>query len=389
VKLLTKYFKGDTYVWVIVLFLSFLGLAAVYSSTGALAFRRMSGNTEYYFVRQSMFIIIGIGLMYLCHLVDYKYFSKIARYLVYVAIPVLVLTLLLGSELNAAKRQITIPIIGISFQSFDFAKFALIIYIARFLSRKQGEVKSWKTFRTVFTVILVVCGLMAPEDLSSSLVLFATSLALLFIGRINLKYLAGLVGIGALCFTIFVSFLFNISADTDRWDGTRVMTWKSRLETYLIDENDDSYQTQQAKIAVSTGGLFGKGPGNSVQRNYLPHPYSDFIYAIVIEEYGLLFGALPLLLAFLILLFRSIRVVIKSPNAFGALLSVGLSFSLAVQAFVNMGVAVSLLPVTGLTLPLVSMGGTSMIFTSLAFGLILSVSRTVEKETLEHAEAAA
>ena len=166
------------------------------------------------------------------------------------------------------------------------------------------------------------------------------------------------------------------------------MTWKSRLEAYLIDDAEDSYQTQQAKIAVATGGLFGKGPGNSVQRNYLPHPYSDFIYAIVIEEYGLLFGALPLLLAFLVLLYRSIRVVINSPKAFGALLSIGLSFSLAVQAFVNMGVAVSLLPVTGLTLPLVSMGGTSMIFTSLAFGLILSVSRTVEKETLENAESA-
>lgn len=370
------------------LFLSFLGLAAVYSSTGALAFRRMSGNTEYYFVRQSMFIAVGIGLMYLCHLVDYKYFSKIARYLIYVAIPVLLLTLFLGSELNAAKRQIIIPVIGISFQSFDFAKFALIIYIARFLSMKQGEVKSWKTFRTVFTMIIVVCGLMAPEDLSSSLVLFATSLALLFIGRINLKYLAGLVGIGALLFTIFVSFLFNISADSDNYDGTRVLTWKSRLEAYLIEDAEDSYQTQQAKIAVATGGLFGKGPGNSVQRNYLPHPYSDFIYAIVIEEYGLLLGALPLLLAFLVLLFRSIRVVINSPKAFGALLSVGLSFSLAVQAFVNMGVAVSLLPVTGLTLPLVSMGGTSMIFTSLAFGLILSVSRTVEKETLENAESA-
>ena len=200
---MTKYFKGDTYVWIIVLFLSFIGLAAVYSSTGALAFRRMSGNTEYYFVRQSMFIAVGIGLMYLCHLVDYKYFSKIARYLIYVAIPVLVLTLFLGSELNAAKRQIIIPGIGISFQSFDFAKFALIIYIARFLSMKQGEVKSWKTFRSVFVVIIVVCGLMAPEDLSSSLVLFATSLALLFIGRINLKYLAGLVGIGALLFYYF------------------------------------------------------------------------------------------------------------------------------------------------------------------------------------------
>jgi len=383
---LAKYFKGDIYVWLIVLFLSMMGIAAVYSSTGALAFRKLSGNTEYYAIRQTGFIVIGLVLMYLCHMIDYRYFSKIAKVLVFISIPVLLLTVLVGAELNSAKRQIIIPVLGFTFQSFDFAKFALILYIARFLSSKQIEVKSWKTFYIVFTVIVIVCGIMAPEDLSSAMVLFSTCFILLFIGRINLKYIFSLIGIGAILFTLFVSFLFNIDADEDKWNGTRIPTWKARIESYMDTDGDGTYQTQQAKIAVATAGFTGKNPGKSVQRNFLPHPYSDFIFAIIIEEYGLLFGALPMLLAFILLFVRSIRIVLKSPNAFGALLSVGLSFALAIQAFVNMGVSVSLFPVTGLTLPLVSMGGTSMIFTSIAFGIILSVSRTVEKQTLEQAE---
>lgn len=383
---LAKYFKGDIYVWLIVLFLSLMGIAAVYSSTGALAFRKLSGNTEYYAIRQTMFILVGLGIMYLCHMVDYRYFSKLAKYLVFISIPVLLLTIFLGAELNSAKRQLIIPGIGITFQSFDFAKFALILYIARFLSSKQNEVKSWRTFAIVFSVIVGVCILMAPEDLSSALVLFSTCFILLFIGRINLKYIFGLIGIGAIFFILFLSFLNNIDVGDEKWQGTRIPTWKSRIDSYITPEGDGTYQTQQAKIAVATAGLTGKGPGKSVQRNFLPHPYSDFIFAIIIEEYGLLFGALPMLIAFILLFVRSIMIVLKSPNAFGALLSVGLSFALTIQAFVNMGVAVSLFPVTGLTLPLVSMGGTSMIFTSIAFGIILSVSRTVEKQTLEQAE---
>ncbi|MFT5828001.1 MAG: cell division protein FtsW, partial [Urechidicola sp.] len=219
--------------------------------------------------------------------------------------------------------------------------------------------------------------LIAPEDLSSALVLFSTSVLIMFVGRIHMAYIGGLIGLSLIAVGMFVTLLFTLPEES--MPG-RMTTWKGRIESFTNADglDEDPYQLVQSKIAIAKGGFFPNGPGNSTQRNFLPHPYSDFIYAIIIEEYSF-FGGVFVVFLYLAFLVRSAFVVRKSPKAFGALLAFGLALSLTIQAMINMGVAVGLLPITGLTLPLVSMGGSSTIFVSLAFGIILSVSRDAEQ----------
>ncbi|MFN4914765.1 MAG: FtsW/RodA/SpoVE family cell cycle protein [Sphingomonadales bacterium] len=374
----SKIFRGDPWIWAIVIILSLVGILAVYSSTGGLAFSKQGGNTEFYFLRHTGFLLIGFGFLYLCHLINYQYFSRLSQLFIWISIVLLVVTLAVGSEINNATRVLPIPGLGITFQTSDMAKLFLIMYIARYLSKKQEEIDSFKVFRNILFVIVIVVILIAPENLSTALMVFTICCMLLFIGRINMKYLALLGFAGAAAMSLLVVILLNINVDN--MTNSRIPTWKKRIETFTGKDNGESnYQQMQSKIAVASGGLFGKGPGNSTQRNYLPHPYSDFIYAIIVEEYGFVGGA-GMVLLFLILIFRCIKIVVESPKAFGALLALGLCLSMSFQAFVNMGVAVGLLPVTGLTIPLVSMGGTSLVFNSIAFGVILSVSRTIKEE---------
>jgi len=368
----TDKLKGDRIIWGIVILLSLLSLLAVYSSTGTLAYKYQGGNTEYYLLKHFMLLVLGLGLMYLAHLVHYQYYSRLAQLFMYISIPLLIFTLFFGSDINEAKRWITLPIINISFQTSDLAKLALIMYTARLLSKKQNLISDFKeTYLPIIFPILIICGLIAPADLSTAVVLFATCILLMFIGRVKFSYMLtmGGVGLAGLGMLIMISMYGSSHG--------RLATWQSRIESY-VEGDVESYQVTQSKIAIAKGQFFGKGPGKSTQRNFLPHPYSDFIYAIIIEEYGLLGGALILFL-YLVFLYRAVRIVIKAPKAFGALLAVGLSLSLVIQAMVNMAVAVNLLPVTGLTLPFISMGGTSLIFTSLAVGIILSVSRDIEE----------
>jgi cell division protein FtsW len=375
---LNRVFRGDPWIWVIVISLSLIGILAVYSSTGTLAFSKQGGNTEFYFLKHTGYLLIGFGFMYMCHLLNYLYFARLSQLLVWISILLLVVTLFVGSEVNNATRVLPIPGLGITFQTSDMAKLFLIMYIARYLSKNQEDIDSLKVFRNILAVILIVVVLIAPENLSTALVVFFTCCLLLFIGRINFKYLTMLAVSGAVLISLLVVILMNINVEN--MSNSRIPTWKKRIETFMgKDQGESNYQQTQSKIAVASGGFLGKGPGNSIQRNYLPHPYSDFIYAIIVEEYGLFGGALIVGL-FLLLLFRCLKIVVESPRAFGALLSLGLCFSMSFQAFVNMGVAVGILPVTGLTIPLVSMGGTSLVFNSIAFGVILSVSRTIEEE---------
>ena len=365
--------KGDRIMWLIILLLSLISLLAVYSSTGTLAYKFQSGNTEYYILKHFMLLVFGLGFMYLAHLVNHTYYSKIALLLLYISIPLLVVTFVFGANINEAKRWLTLPIINVTFQTSDLAKLALIMYTARLLSRKQGNIKDFRSaFVPIMIPILLICGLIAPEDLSSAVVLFVTCILLMFIGRINLKHIFILVGAGIAGLGLIILLIIVLP------EQGRLGTWQSRIESFL-EHDKQSYQTKQSKIAIAKGEFFGKGPGKSMQRNFLPHPYSDFIFAIIIEEYGLMGGAIIVLL-YLAFLFRTIKIVIKSPKAFGALLALGLSLSIVIQAMVNMAVNVSLLPVTGLTLPFISMGGTSLIFTSMAVGIILSVSRNVEEK---------
>ncbi len=374
--------KGDTVIWTIVVLLSVGGLLAVYSSTGSLAFKQQGGNTEFYLLKQLVFILLGFGFMWLCHLLDYRYYSRLSQLFLYLSFPLLLYTLLFGLEINDARRWIAIPGTGLTFQTSDLAKLALIMYVARFLSKRQENIKDFKgAFLPILISVSLICVLIAPANLSTAMVLFSTCLLLMFIGRIPIKYILAVVASGILMFTLAASLVFNMP-DEKLENIARLRTWKARIENFMADNPETgggNFQNVQAKIAIAGGGLTGKGPGNSTQRNFLPSPYADFIFAIILEEYGLI-GGVALIFLYLLLLFRSIRIVIKSPKAFGALLAVGLSFSLVIQAFINMGVAVNIFPVTGLALPLVSMGGTSTIFTSLAFGIILSVSRTIEQE---------
>ncbi|CAG0999693.1 putative peptidoglycan glycosyltransferase FtsW [Flavobacteriales bacterium] len=370
-----KYIKGDRVIWMVTILLAILSVLAVYSSIVTLAYKYQSGNTEYFLFKHSLILFIGFLLMLAAHNVPYKYYSRISQIAIIIAIPLLAITLLTGADINEASRWLVIPVINQTFQTSDLAKLALLMYVARILSKKQDEIKDFKSaFVPVMIPILLVCGLILPANFSTSAILFTTSLLVMFIGRINLKYIASLIGIGLVALGIFVAIVYNSN------NQGRVGTWKKRIESYVNGNSEANYQVEQSKIAIATGGIFGKKPGNSTQRNFLPHPYSDFIYAIIIEEYGLIGGVVVLFL-YLILLFRGVRIASRCSNIFGSLLSIGLSFSLVFQALINMAVAVNLFPVTGQPLPLVSMGGTSIWFTCLTLGIILSVSRETETES--------
>jgi cell division protein FtsW len=369
--------EGDKVIWFIVAIMSLFSILAVYSSTGTLAYRYQAGNTEYYLFKHIIILLLGLLLMFLAHKIKYTYYSRISQLALFVAIPLLGLTLFMGTNINEANRWLTLPVINITFQSSDMAKLALIMYIARVLTKKQEQIKDFNAaFVPVIVPVIIVCGLILPANLSTAIILFATCVVIMFIGRISLKYIFSMIAIGAVFLSIFLIILVN-SPQTGR-----LYTWKSRIERFIDKDNSDSYQSDQAKIAIATGGITGKMPGNSVQRNFLPQAYSDFIYAIIIEEYGLM-GGFAILMVYLILLFRGIRIAHRSPGTFGAFLAVGLTFSLVFQALINMAVTVDLLPVTGQPLPLLSMGGTSLWFTSLAIGIILSVSRTADENQLK------
>jgi cell division protein FtsW len=281
-----------------------------------------------------------------------------------------VYTLIFGANVNDASRWVKIPLIGLTFQTSDLAKLALITFLARMLTRKQENIKDVKeAFIPIMGSVCVVFVLIAWANMSTALMLFGVSILLLIIGRISIKQIM-MVCAGGFVLLLFVAFL-----------GPRREVYKSRIETYMHPErqnSDKTFQSDHSKIALASGGVFGKGPGNSIEKNFLPHPYSDFVFAMIIEEYGTIGGIIVMSL-YLVLLYRCIKIVTRAPKAFGALLAAGLSFSLTIQAFANMAVAVGLGPVTGVPLPLVSMGGTSLLFTSIAFGIILSVSKDVEE----------
>lgn len=363
-----KKLKGDKWIWIIVILLSVWSILAVYSSTGTLAYKEGHG-TETYLIKHFTIIFAGLVLMYFSHLLDYRYYAGISKILMIITIPLLLYTLLFTNSVNDANRWVTIPVINQTFQTSDMAKLALITFLARMLTRKQENIKDVKSaFVPIMGSVCVVIILIAIANMSTAIMLFAVSILLLLIGRISVKQIAYVSIAGVFLLTLVVLL------------GPRRQTYISRVETFMgkgEPDPDKEFQATQAKIAIATGGLFGKGPGNSTQRNLLPHPYSDFIFAIIIEEYGAV-GGVVLAAMYLILMFRCIRIVTQSPKAFGALLAAGLGFSLTIQAFGNMAVAVGLGPVTGVPLPLVSMGGTSILFTSVAFGIILSVSRNIE-----------
>lgn len=366
-------------------------MLVVYSSTGLLAYRFNKGNTEIYLFKQVMFIGIGMLVIYFAHRVNYTLYSRVSKILFLIAIPLLLYTLFFGVRLNEGSRWIRLPIINLTFQTSDLAKLALFMYLGRLLSKKQAVIKDFKKgFLPVIIPVGIVCLLIAPANLSTALLVGATSLLLMFIGRVSMKHIMLVVGAALIPVVFLVSMAM---AYYDKEEGKmkelpavleagRIPTWMSRVQNFVYDDKtfdkDENYQINQSKIAIAKGGWVGLGPGNSEQRNFLPHPYSDFIFAIILEEYGLI-GGVFIIFIYLLFLFRSIRIFRKCPYAFGAFLALGLSFTLVIQALINMAVTVNLFPVTGVTLPLISMGGSSFLFTCLAIGIILSVARNVEQ----------
>lgn len=395
IALLRQNTRGDRVIWSIVAFLVIFSLLAVYSSTGTLAYAQFQGNTSYFLFKQVSFIIIGVGIIYFTHLADYRLFSKVALWLYIVSIPLLIYTLFFGANLNEASRWIKLPVINLTFQTSDFARLALFMYLARQLSRKQKMIRDFrKGFLPLVVPIGLTCLLIAPANLSTALLTGATGLLLLFLGRVSMKHLLVTIGIAALpviMLIIMAAVTYNPpvtdgsvqAADSEVSKGIqstgRVGTWMKRIQDFRYAEGDEvPYQLQQAKIAIAKGSWLGLGPGNSEQRNYLPHPYSDFIFSIIIEEYGV-FGGIVVMMLYLIFLYRCILLLRKAPKAFGAFLALALSITLVIQATINMAVNVGLFPITGVTLPLISMGGTSFLFTCFAIGIILSVSRNIQQ----------
>ena len=381
--------QGDRVIWAVVLLLSLISIIVVYSATAALLAKKES-HAFYFLLKHGIIIILGVGLVYFTHKIKYTYYSRISQIMIFLAVPLLVITLIGGESGGNADRWLPIPGTGLTFQPSDFAKLALIMYLARILSVKQEQIKDFKSaFLPIILPIVITCGLILPANFSTAALLFTTCLVVMFIGRVNLKYILMLVGSGITLFFLFILFVLALPEEKQR--EYRVDTWVSRVKGFAGDDPDKTYQADQAKIAIASGEIMGKGPGNSMQRNFLPQASSDFIYAIIIEEFGFV-GGLLIVFLYLVLMYRAARIVTKSPKTFGSFLAVGLCFSLVFQGMINMAVAVNLFPVTGQPLPLVSMGGTSIWFTSIAIGIILSVSREVEKEEKQveggHLEAA-
>jgi len=359
-----------------VLFLGLISLLAVYSSISSLAFKREGGGTLHFLMKHGLMLVTGGVIMIYAARQQFTIYSRLSQLLIGVMAVLLLLTLLLGSNINDASRWITIPIINQSFQTSDPAKVVLIVYLARVLGKHQDQ--EW-TLREVLLKLMVpvgiICGLILPANFSTAAVLFTVCLIIMFIGQVPMKHMAMIVGAAVLAFGLLL-FLANTTPGL----LPRLDTWVGRIESFGVEDHDANYQVEHAKIAIASGGFLPNGPGSGTSRNFLPHPYSDMIYAFIVEEYGSILGGLGLLLLYLILLFRSVRIAGRCQKPFGSLVAVGLSLMLVMQAMINMAVAVNLVPVTGQPLPLVSMGGTSVWFTCLAIGIVLSVSRSLEDQ---------
>ena len=376
--------KGDRVIWMTVFFLALISLLAVYSSISSLAFKREGGSTLHFLFKHGLMLASGGLIIHYASKLRYGMYSRLAQLAIWATAGLLLLTLILGSNINDASRWITIPIINQSFQTSDLAKVVLVVYLARVLGKHQGE--EWTLREVIVKLMLpvgVICGLILPANFSTAAMLFALCLIIMFIGQVPMKWLFSIVGIAVGSFLLLVAV--NEAAELDVLP--RVETWVKRIDSFGAADSEANYQVEHAKIAIATGGLIPNGPGSGASRNWLPHPYSDMIFAFIVEEYGSILGGLGLLLLYTILLHRAVRIASRCDKPFGSLVAVGLGLLLVVQAMINMAVAVNLLPVTGQPLPLVSMGGTSVWFTCLAIGIIISVSRSLDQPQEEKKDA--
>ena len=369
-----RFFRGDRYLWGLIAFFMLLSLLSVYSSSVGVAYKSFDGNTFYFLRTQFIMLMLGLLIIVVTHWIPYIKYMQFATIGLVVAVLLLLVTLFAGVSINSATRWLEIPVIGLRLQTSDLAKVALVIYLARGLTVYQHELNNFSVVTMKLVVpIGIVCVLIMSENLSTAVMIFMISMIILFIGRVPIKFLLTYAGLGLAGVILFASLLLIFKKDDNR-----VQVWKNRIEAYFSGESspDADYQANQAKIAISTGKIFGKLPGKSTQRNLLPQSNSDFIFAIIVEEYGL-FGAVIVIMAYLALMYRGVQIARKCDYAFPALMVLGLTVMIVFQAFLNMLVAVGLFPVTGQTLPMISWGRTSVMVISFALGAILSVSRVM------------
>ncbi len=387
---LIKSLKGDKVIWALVALLALFSFMPVFSASSNLAYvGKGTGNTVSYLVKHLVHVALGFYIIYCVHKIPYHYFRSISRIVLPFIWVLLAYTLFKGTVIAGANasRWIQVPFVGISFQTSTFAFIVLMIFVARYLSKTREEPITFKSsFIDLWLPVGITLMFILPANFSTAALIFAMILMLVFIGKYPLKYIATVLGIGLVALTLFVL----IAKAFPNPLTTRVNTWEARIEHFVKDDVtdlDEVYQIERAKTAIASGGVYGLGPGKSVQKNFLPQSSSDFIYAIIVEEFGL-FGGLAILLIYLLLFLRFIVAAHKANTLFGKLVVVGLGFPIVFQALINMGVAVELLPTTGQTLPLISSGGSSIWVTCLAVGIILNVTKKEEEIAAENAEKA-
>ncbi|PQJ77399.1 FtsW/RodA/SpoVE family cell cycle protein [Polaribacter glomeratus] len=376
-KTIFKHIKGDKTIWAIFAVLAILSFMPVYSASTNLVYLVGSGSTLGYLVKHMVLLIMGFGIIYGVHKIPYRYFSGGSVIMMPIVIILLIFTLTQGTTIGGANasRWINIPFVGIGFQTSTLAGLVLMVYVARYLSRnKEKEIKFKESLFQLWLPVAAVLILILPANFSTTAIIFVMILVVTFIGGYPIKYIAFIIGAGLVALTFFV---LVAKAFPDAMPN-RVQTWKNRIENFSNPDEKEAYQVEKAKIAIATGGPIGVGPGKSVQKNFLPQSTSDFIFAIIIEEYGLAGGFLIVSIYFL-LFFRMFVVIRKTTTIFGTLLVVGVGCPIIFQATINMAVATNLFPVTGQTLPLISSGGTSIWMTCFALGMILSVSASKEE----------
>ena len=368
--------KGDKVIWGVIISLSLFSVLLVYSTAG-----------WKYLFSHLIKLSVGLFFLYQVHKIKFKYFAKIGVLGFVISIILLLLVFVIGVTVNGASRWLSVA--GVQFQPSDIAKLSILLFMARQLSKYRHEIKEFKfLFLYVLAPLIVICSLILPNNFSTSALIFLNGLVLMFVAKVNIKYIVSIIGLGIFG-ALFIYGIAKISPEISNKIMPRSATWISRVDSYFntkeVRKLDQDYQQQQALVAIYNGGFSGVGPGKSTQRNILPYSSSDFIFAIMVEEYGLLLGAIFPMLLYLILFYRALRIATKIASVFGGLICIGLMFSLVFQAFINMLVSVGVLPVTGQTLPLISMGGTSILFTCITLGIILSVSNDTSDREYETA----
>ncbi|MDO7171959.1 FtsW/RodA/SpoVE family cell cycle protein [Mariniflexile sp. AS56] len=370
--------KGDRLIWAIVALLAIVSFLPVYSAASNLAYRSVGGNTFTFFIKHLVHLALGFAIMYGVHKIPYRYFKGLSLVMIPIVLVLLGITMLQGTTIEgaSASRWIQIPIVGVSFQTSTLASVVLMIYVARYMSKiKDKEITFKSSILPLWAPVFMILALILPSNFSTTAIMFLMVMILVFLGGYPMRYMGVILGIGLVGLVLFIM----VAKLTTGPLSVKVETWENRIKNYSNDEDTEAdYQIEKAKIAIASGDIFGVGPGKSIQKNFLPQSSSDFIFAIIIEEYGIV-GGFFIMVLYMWLLFRIVIVAQKSDTVFGKLIVVGVGLPIVFQALINMAVAVELFPVTGQTLPLVSSGGTSIWMTCLALGIILSVSAKREE----------